>query len=760
MPHTPKNWRTESDPLKAANLAEATPINGEALEDLEVRLSDYSDEVVEDLPAKSENANITGNWNRPGELDIGYYGAELGEDSTTAILEGLADVEAIGRSKLHAPGGEDGYGITEQIAVPGAVAFRGDGSGHQDAAYITSFECLHADAQIAFGERGVESRGGRSGDFRVHGRDIATQPLYFGLRVNSKFLPITVRNAVGIGCLIEEAQNLQLDIEANANAGGGVRICRGAGGLVLIEPRIDGNGVFDLETAQDSVAGPVSGGPGQIKIFGGQIEREHPTVETEVIFRHRAGQGITFYGTLFSISSEATVDTAPLRVIEVLTPGAGTVSNDLSFVDCHIQGGSAAPDHSTGIYSESGTAVFLAGVTKMVNLDKGIDSDHYVDVSGKIKQINVNTLKAGADSSKFLNRQDAPISFLSGQTVGDEPAGSGNAVEFSKSVWALEEIVARAGQTGITRIGALGPLGEAGIKAGPADGTEVSWYKKASNVWGSLDAVELVDNYFKTLRGSSTDALIGGSVTGDAVLRFQAYASGKQEWGDGSAARDVSQERLAAGVLGVGAGHVYRTGRGVTGSRPNAATAGAGASWFDTTLGRMLWSDGTSWIDPLVANAGVLRRASFIGLNRLDASAITTQGMTESGGASLAGTNASKCAFYIDPADFAITGLTTTFLLRLTYLINATRPTSTFTADLLPVTASAGGAAAGTITTGASVGSAAVADPAAGAKGKVDSTGFTLTAGLYAMQIAVSVANMVANSTATIRTELLVHNIP
>lgn len=40
-----------------------------------------------------------------------------------------------------------------------------------------------------------------------------------------------------------------------------------------------------------------------------------------------------------------------------------------------------------------------------------------------------------------------------------------------------------------------------------------------------------------------------------------------------------------------------RTGRGVTGSRPSAATAGAGASWYDTTIGKPIWSDGAIWRD-------------------------------------------------------------------------------------------------------------------------------------------------------------------
>ena len=40
-----------------------------------------------------------------------------------------------------------------------------------------------------------------------------------------------------------------------------------------------------------------------------------------------------------------------------------------------------------------------------------------------------------------------------------------------------------------------------------------------------------------------------------------------------------------------------RSGRGVTGSRPSATTAGAGSMWYDTTLGQPIWSDGAVWTD-------------------------------------------------------------------------------------------------------------------------------------------------------------------
>jgi hypothetical protein len=45
------------------------------------------------------------------------------------------------------------------------------------------------------------------------------------------------------------------------------------------------------------------------------------------------------------------------------------------------------------------------------------------------------------------------------------------------------------------------------------------------------------------------------------------------------------------------AGSTFKTGKGATGSRPAAATVGAGAQWFDTTLGKPIWSTGSAWKD-------------------------------------------------------------------------------------------------------------------------------------------------------------------
>ena len=51
------------------------------------------------------------------------------------------------------------------------------------------------------------------------------------------------------------------------------------------------------------------------------------------------------------------------------------------------------------------------------------------------------------------------------------------------------------------------------------------------------------------------------------------------------------------GVLTQLAHQTFRTGIGATGTRPSASAVGQGAQWFDATLNKPIWSDGTNWRD-------------------------------------------------------------------------------------------------------------------------------------------------------------------
>ena len=84
--------------------------------------------------------------------------------------------------------------------------------------------------------------------------------------------------------------------------------------------------------------------------------------------------------------------------------------------------------------------------------------------------------------------------------------------------------------------------------------------------------------------------------TTDTIARFSMDIDGAMAWGPGgSSARDTSLVRAAAGVLRTGS--VLAVAAVATGSRPSAATVGAGGMIFDSTLGKPIWSDGSNWVD-------------------------------------------------------------------------------------------------------------------------------------------------------------------
>ena len=80
------------------------------------------------------------------------------------------------------------------------------------------------------------------------------------------------------------------------------------------------------------------------------------------------------------------------------------------------------------------------------------------------------------------------------------------------------------------------------------------------------------------------DVAIAGD-TGGSKLKVLS-AVGGSEWA-----------RFDWNGLSLLASSVVRTGRGTTANRPAASTVGAGAQWYDTTLGKPIWSNGTVWKD-------------------------------------------------------------------------------------------------------------------------------------------------------------------
>lgn len=86
-------------------------------------------------------------------------------------------------------------------------------------------------------------------------------------------------------------------------------------------------------------------------------------------------------------------------------------------------------------------------------------------------------------------------------------------------------------------------------------------------------------------------------LVGDSNDRLSLLTDGRVIWGPGNAAGDVQLSRLAAGVVGTGPAQAIRTGLNATASRPSASTVGQGSQFYDTTLHKPIWSDGSTWRD-------------------------------------------------------------------------------------------------------------------------------------------------------------------
>jgi len=125
-----------------------------------------------------------------------------------------------------------------------------------------------------------------------------------------------------------------------------------------------------------------------------------------------------------------------------------------------------------------------------------------------------------------------------------------------------------------------------------------------SNTTGTVNLGDAIDSRVVLAQevgwrvgGVAASAAISTRTAGDTSDRIQARFDGRLTWGPGTATGDVTLERLAVGVLGVGAAHVVRLGRNATASRPDPVIAGAGGSWYDTTLKKPIFSDGAVWRD-------------------------------------------------------------------------------------------------------------------------------------------------------------------
>lgn len=95
--------------------------------------------------------------------------------------------------------------------------------------------------------------------------------------------------------------------------------------------------------------------------------------------------------------------------------------------------------------------------------------------------------------------------------------------------------------------------------------------------------------------------------------------------------------------------------------------------------------------------------------------------------------------FYIDPADYAVTGLTTRYRLRVSTTTNGTAPVASFTYGLNPVTATSGTSTLAVVASTATASSTVTRTlPASGSRFTDTSSDFTAAAGGYVFSVSSS----------------------
>jgi len=148
----------------------------------------------------------------------------------------------------------------------------------------------------------------------------------------------------------------------------------------------------------------------------------------------------------------------------------------------------------------------------------------------------------------------------------------------------------------------------------PASNGVTGWICVTAGTPGTWQAEAALGKYM-TETGTATNAVLnmGTSTgyirpTGSDSRRFGAdagsiYADFSSASG-GFLVRDANTgysatATFSSGGLALAATGTLKSGLNVTGSRPSASSAGAGARFYDTTLSKPIWSDGTVWRDAM-----------------------------------------------------------------------------------------------------------------------------------------------------------------
>lgn len=176
-------------------------------------------------------------------------------------------------------------------------------------------------------------------------------------------------------------------------------------------------------------------------------------------------------------------------------------------------------------------------------------------------------------------------------------------------------------------------LGKGTSGAVSSRNTLISVTRRGGSLAGGVNDVKMVAAEVQTT------VLINCNQSGSSglVRDFGGTPATDIGFGAGNATNDSRVNYITADVV--------RTGRNTTGNRPSASVVGAGAMWYDTTLTRPIWSDGTNWKQAVGPASGAYTQ-TFSTADKTHA-ARTAAALTDSTG----GTPGTTIAAIANPAD-------------------------------------------------------------------------------------------------------------
>jgi len=282
--------------------------------------------------------------------------------------------------------------------------------------------------------------------------------------------------------------------------------------------------------------------------------------------------------------------------IDVAAWSARTVKQgDVDFIGCSADG-----NFGSGVKMVTGDGIRFIGGSISRNADKGV---WFSSAAGTTSEVLFQGVRIVENAGKgvLTDAGFSGLTFSACRVYGNTTAAASIGLD----------IIPVAASTDLKVVGCS--LGGATQTHGLRTGANVSNTVIVGNSYPDVGiAVSLSDNpASRTTFGAEGASLVATSVTRsasgstgagfrsptDTVDKVLVRCDGSIGFSSGTAAADATLARLGVGVLGVGAGHVLRTGRNATGSRPSAAVAQVGSMFFDTTLAKPIWSDGTVWRD-------------------------------------------------------------------------------------------------------------------------------------------------------------------